>query len=62
MFQQNSRTNSGIDKLLETILPEDASDSERMDFARGLAILAELLGELETNEGRMQALEGANLP
>ncbi len=62
MFQQNSRTNSGIDKLLETILPEGASDSERMDFARGLTILAELLCELETNEGRMQALEGANLP
>ncbi|WP_158659308.1 hypothetical protein [Paracoccus denitrificans] len=62
MLQQNSRTSPGIDKLLETILPDGASDSERMDFARGLTILAELLGELETDEVQMQSREGAKLP
>lgn len=41
--------------LLETILPDGASDTERADFARGLTILAELLGEIDANEALAKA-------
>lgn len=33
-------------ELLETTLPEGATLKEREDFARGLTLLAELLGEI----------------
>lgn len=34
-------------ELLDTVLPDEASEPERADFARGLTLLAELLGEIE---------------
>ena len=34
-------------ELLDTVLPDEASETERADFARGLTLLAELLGEIE---------------
>lgn len=44
-------THPAILELLETVLPDEASALERADFARGLTLLAELLGELDTREG-----------
>lgn len=40
-----------IIELLATVLPDEASETERADFARGLTLLAELLGEIETGAG-----------
>lgn len=50
MTEQTRAPRPEIALLLETILPDGASDTERADFARGLTILAELLGELDANE------------
>lgn len=36
-----------IIELLDTVLPDEASETERADFVRGLTLLAELLGEIE---------------
>lgn len=43
-------TDPAILELLDTVLPDEASASEREDFARGLALLAELLEETETGD------------
>lgn len=58
MTQQSRAPSPEIAALLETILPEGASDAERADFARGLTILAELLGEVDANEA-LAATEGS---
>lgn len=50
MTQQSQAPSPEIAMLLETILPDGASDAERADFARGLTILAELLGEIDADE------------
>jgi hypothetical protein len=50
MTEQSRAPSPEIAQLLETILPDGASDTERADFARGLTILAELLGEIDANE------------
>ncbi len=36
-----------IEALLATPLPDEASEAEREDFARGLAVLADLLRALD---------------
>lgn len=44
-------------ELLDTVLPDEASETERADFARGLTLLAKLLGEIETGAGATGPLE-----
>lgn len=46
-----------IQRLLDTILPDGASANERADFARGLALLAELVDDVDA-ANRDVAAEG----
>lgn len=47
MASDVSGADPAIFELLDTVLPDEASETERADFARGLTLLAELLGKIE---------------
>ena len=51
-------TDPAIQNVLDTVLPDAATLSERTDFARGLALLAELLGDVAAGEKRVISRRG----